>query len=67
MSKIVECKALEAQIAEQLTQLDALKNSGELKRDIEFEETLRSLLATTTSPFAKSLPFSARQQVGRLP
>lgn len=45
MSKIAEYKALEAQIAEQLAQLDALKNNSELKREIEFEEKLRSLLA----------------------
>ena len=45
MSKIAEYKALEAQIAEQLTQLEALKNNGALKREIEFEEKLRSLLA----------------------
>jgi len=45
MSKLSEFKALEAQLAAQLKQLDALKNDGELKREIEFEEKLRGLMA----------------------
>lgn len=45
MSKLAEFKALEAQLAEQMKQLDALKNDGELKKEIEFEEKLRTLLA----------------------
>ncbi len=45
MSKLAEFKALEAQLAAQLKQLDALKNDGELKREIEFEEKLRGLMA----------------------
>ncbi len=45
MSKLAEFKALEAQLAAQLKQLDALKNDGELKREIEFEEKLRDLMA----------------------
>ncbi|MBD9427882.1 DNA binding protein [Pseudomonas sp. PDM15] len=45
MSKLAEFKALEAQLAAQLKQLDHLKNDGELKREIEFEEKLRALLA----------------------
>lgn len=44
MSKLAEFKRLEAQLAEQLRQLDALKNDGELKKEIEFEEKLRTLL-----------------------
>lgn len=44
MSKLAEFKALEAQLAAQLKQLDALKNDGELKREIEFEEKLRKLM-----------------------
>ncbi|HCL3145381.1 TPA: DNA binding protein [Pseudomonas aeruginosa] len=44
MSKLAEFKALEAQLAEQLAQLDALKNDSELKREIQFEEKLRALL-----------------------
>ena len=44
MSKIAEFKALEAQLAEQLAQLDALKNDKQLKREIEFEEKVRALL-----------------------
>lgn len=45
MSKLAEFKALEAQLAEQLKQLDALKNDDGLKREIEFESKLRALLA----------------------
>jgi hypothetical protein len=45
MSKLAQFKALEAQLADQLKQLDALKNDSELKREIEFEEKLRGLMA----------------------
>ena len=45
MSIIAEYKALEAQIAEQLARLDALKNDEKLKKEIEFENKLRALLA----------------------
>lgn len=45
MSKLAEFKALEAQLAEQLKQLDAMKNDNELKKEIEFEQKLRGLLA----------------------
>lgn len=45
MSKLAEFKALEAQLAAQLKQLDEMKNDGELKREIEFEEKLRRLMA----------------------
>jgi len=44
MSKLAQYKALEAQLAEQLKQLDALKNDTQLKQEIEFEERLRCLL-----------------------
>lgn len=44
MSKLAEFKALEAQLAEQMVQLDALKNDDGLKREIEFEQKLRALL-----------------------
>ncbi|WP_312932302.1 histone-like nucleoid-structuring protein, MvaT/MvaU family [Stutzerimonas nitrititolerans] len=45
MSKLAEFKALEAQLAAQLKQLDALKNDDELKREIEFEKKLRDLMS----------------------
>lgn len=45
MSIIAEYKALEAQIAEQQKRLEALKGDEKLKREIEFESKLRSLLA----------------------
>lgn len=44
MSKLAEFKALEAQLAAQLKQLDTLKNDKELKREIEFEEKLQTLM-----------------------
>lgn len=45
MSKLAEFKALEAQLADQLAQLDAMKSDDGLKKEIEFEEKLRELLA----------------------
>lgn len=45
MSIIAEYKALEAQIAEQQKRLEALKNDEKLKKEIEFENKLRGLLA----------------------
>jgi hypothetical protein len=45
MSKLAEFKALEAQLGEQLKQLNALKNDEGLKREIEFESKLRALMA----------------------
>ncbi|MGE8499386.1 MAG: histone-like nucleoid-structuring protein, MvaT/MvaU family [Pseudomonas sp.] len=45
MSKLAEFKALEAQLAEQLAQLDAMKNDDGLKMEIEFETKIRALLA----------------------
>jgi hypothetical protein len=45
MSKLAEFKALEAQLADQLAQLDAMKNDDGLKKEIEFESKLRSLMA----------------------
>lgn len=44
MSKIAEFKALEAQLAAQLQQLEALKNDTGLKKEIEFETKLRDLM-----------------------
>lgn len=44
MSKLAEFKALEAQLAAQLQQLEALKNDSGLKQEIEFEQKLRALL-----------------------
>lgn len=45
MSIIAEYKALEAQIAEQQKRLEALKGDEKLKKEIEFENKLRTLLA----------------------
>lgn len=45
MSKIAEMKALEAELAAQLKQLDALKNDKALQKEIEFEDKLKALMA----------------------
>ncbi|MGP0172650.1 histone-like nucleoid-structuring protein, MvaT/MvaU family [Pseudomonas sp. NCHU5208] len=44
MSKIAEYKALEAQLAEQLKQLDVLKNDKAMQQEVEFESKLRALM-----------------------
>jgi hypothetical protein len=46
MSKISEFKALEAQLAAQLKQLEVMKNDEGLKREIEFETKLSALMKT---------------------
>ena len=45
MSRLAEFRKLEQQLADQLAELEALKGSAELKKEIEFEEKLRALLA----------------------
>lgn len=45
MSRLVEYRKLEQQLAVQLAELEALKGDEGLKREIEFEEKLRALLA----------------------
>lgn len=44
MSQLVEYRALEKQVAEQLAELERLKNNEGLKRELEFEKKLRGLL-----------------------
>lgn len=44
MSKISEFKALEAQIAAQVKQLEALKSDAGLQKEIEFETKLKELM-----------------------
>ncbi|WP_283182886.1 histone-like nucleoid-structuring protein, MvaT/MvaU family [Pseudomonas svalbardensis] len=44
MSKLAEYRQLEKHLAEQLQALEALKNDGALKKEIEFETKLRGLL-----------------------
>lgn len=44
MSKLAEYRRLEQQLAAQLAELDTLKNDDSLKKEIEFEEKLQSLL-----------------------
>ena len=45
MSRLAEFRALEQQLAAQLAELETLKNDDGLKREIEFEKKLRSLLS----------------------
>ncbi|RJG09000.1 transcriptional regulator [Pseudomonas cavernicola] len=51
MSKLAEFRAIEKALQEQLAQLDALKNDGALKKEIEFEGKLRALMGS----YGKSL------------
>lgn len=51
MSKLAEYRALEQQLAAQLAELEALKKDNGLKKEMEFEEKLRALMAT----YGKSL------------
>lgn len=45
MSRLAEFRALEQQLAAQLAELESLKNDDGLKKEIEFEQKLRELLA----------------------
>lgn len=44
MSRLLEFRALEQKLAAQLAELEALKGSSELQKEIEFETKLRALL-----------------------
>lgn len=46
MSRLAEFRQLEQQLAAQLAELEALKGSSELQKEIQFETKLRDLLAT---------------------
>lgn len=46
MSRLAQFRQLEQQLAAQLAELEALKGSTELQKEIEFEDKLRNLLAT---------------------
>ena len=45
MSRLAEFRQLEQQLAAQLAELEALKGSSELQKEIQFENKLRDLLA----------------------
>lgn len=45
MSRLAEFRQLEQQLAAQLAELEAMKNDGALKKEIEFEKKLRDLMA----------------------
>ena len=45
MSRLAEFRQLEQRLAQQLAELEALKGSSELQKEIEFETKLRDLLA----------------------
>lgn len=44
MSRLAEFRQLEQQLAAQLAELEALKGSSELQKEIQFETKLRDLL-----------------------
>ncbi|WP_225776351.1 histone-like nucleoid-structuring protein, MvaT/MvaU family [Pseudomonas sp. Marseille-Q5115] len=45
MSRLAEFRALEQKLADQLAELESMKNDEGLKREVEFEQKLRDLLA----------------------
>lgn len=45
MSRLAEFRKLEQQLAEQLAELESMKNDSGLKREMDFETKLRALLA----------------------
>lgn len=45
MSRLVEYRKLEQQLAAQLAELESMKNDSGLKREMDFETKLRALLA----------------------
>lgn len=45
MSRLAEFRKLEEQLAQQMAELEALKNDSALKKEIEFEEKLRALMS----------------------
>lgn len=45
MSRLAEFRQLEQKLAAQLAELEAMKGSSELQKEIEFEKKLRDLLA----------------------
>lgn len=49
MSRLAEFRQLEQQLAAQLAELEALKGSSELQKEILFETKLRDLLAEYSS------------------
>ena len=44
MSRLVEFRKLEQQLAEQLAELESMKSNSGLKKEMEFESKLRALL-----------------------
>ena len=45
MSRLAEFRQLEQKLAAQLAELEAMKNDGALKKEIEFEQKLRALMS----------------------
>ena len=55
MSRLAEFRAAEKALQEQLAQLESLKNDAGLKKEIEFEEKLKTLIAEHEVPAACNL------------
>lgn len=44
MSRLAEFRRLEQQLAQQLAELEAMKNDGSIQAEMQFEDKLRALL-----------------------
>lgn len=67
MSRLAEFRALEKKLAEQLAELESLKNDDRLKHEIEFEEKLRNLLGEYGYSLRNIISILDPQSVVRLP
>jgi len=65
MSRLAEFRKLEQQLAAQLAELETLKNDDGLKREIEFEQKLRSLLSEYGYSLRDIIAILAPQSVSR--
>ncbi|UBM24158.1 DNA binding protein [Pseudomonas sp. p1(2021b)] len=71
MSRLIEFRKLEQQLAAQLAELESLKGDAGLTREIEFEQKLRALLEAYGVNLRQVIeildPHSAVQAVGQVP
>ena len=67
MSRLAEFRALEKKLAEQLAELESLKNDDSLKREIEFEGKLRNLLGEYSYSLSNVISILDPQAVVRTP
>ncbi|EKT4505768.1 DNA binding protein [Pseudomonas putida] len=67
MSRLAQYRALEQQLAAQLAELESLKNDESLKKEIEFETKLRSLLGEFGYSLRNVIDILDPQSVSRRP